>query len=692
MRLINTQTFQLEDFSGRQQPPYAILSHTWGEGEVTFQDLQHRHTATSKPGYAKIVGSCKLARLDGLQYVWVDTCCIDKSSSAELSEAINSMFRWYKDSARCYAYLSDVDPISTRQLEVDASTLQSSRWFRRGWTLQELLAPRHLDLYSSDWSKIGTRTALAPTISVATNIDMRYLIDQRTRNRDIDGLLRRASVAERMSWASRRVTTRTEDMAYCLLGLFGIHMPLLYGEGRNAFRRLQEEIIKVSDDQTLFAWTYRPLGDPSELPSGLGCLATSPEAFTHSGHLIPCHWAQTSDNGRSAYSITNTGLQITLPMLGDYALLSCRPRDDPMTLVVRRLVRPSGKLALYHDDAEVEGPTWVTRSTGSTGVYTFSADTKVARAHIRAHRWWRQTPICIAVRADETPRIDTVHAPCSWLFRRRPDGFQIQRLPPSVPTENYPNRQFQGDPLIIRPGQSIVSEHMISREFGPTTQSPIRLDVSIKRDSDDGRLHTDYNIWSRDPLTGLQFGGGSVELTDGSRLHAMIFHQDIFGETVITVDLLLSHSRLGMFLAEIWGLVQITTHQLLLSSVARLLAPLYSEFFSLSRVGVRYVAELGFAWWLWSLLPTAVESPGGLMFRQDSPFRNSMDVLQAILFGSLIYLRFSLDIFSFARILVLAYVCHLRYDSVRGKETGLPSMYITLPGDAGGAKLSRPSR
>lgn len=211
MRLINTQTLKLQDFSGRKRPPYAILSHTWGDDEVTFQNLRNLEDVSQKRGYSKIIGCCKQARRDGYEYVWIDSCCIDKYSSAELSEAINSMFQWYADSEVCYAYLVDVEPICERQTDV-ASALQSSRWFKRGWTLQELLAPSKLILFASDWSKVGTRDNLASEINTITMIDRVYLAGMRSR--DPGSLLNRASVAERMSWASGRETTRVEDTAY----------------------------------------------------------------------------------------------------------------------------------------------------------------------------------------------------------------------------------------------------------------------------------------------------------------------------------------------------------------------------------------------------------------------------------------------------------------------------------------------
>ncbi|KAI1738951.1 heterokaryon incompatibility protein-domain-containing protein [Xylaria scruposa] len=316
MRLIHTKTHELHEFVGPQIPAYAILSHTWFNQEPTFQDWATRASASGR-GYQKILDTCKLARWQGYEYVWVDTVCIDKSSSAELSEAINSMFMWYRSAAICYAYLSDV--LSPTE-EGFRHSCYGSRWFRRGWTLQELLAPREVQFYSGDWKLLGTKDSLRYDISSITGIDLKYLSktigsSYSTGNNRLvvksisyGHPVAAASVAERMSWLSRRETTRTEDMAYCMLGLFDINMPLLYGEGSRAFIRLQEEIMKVSNDHSLFCWTrdrdhnYR------------GALCPFPSYFKDSSHFIPSQW----NTKPSPYSMTNAGLSITLPLLFCY--------------------------------------------------------------------------------------------------------------------------------------------------------------------------------------------------------------------------------------------------------------------------------------------------------------------------------------------------------------------------------------
>ncbi|KAJ9623060.1 hypothetical protein H2203_005992 [Taxawa tesnikishii (nom. ined.)] len=264
---------------------YAILSHTWDEDEV-------------KKGYEKVYRTLDQAWRDGYAYVWVDSCCIDKSSSAELSEAINSMYAWYEAAAKCYAYLADV-PLESDPHAPD-SRFCSSRWFTRGWTLQELLAPTDLVFFSQDWKPLNDKIQLREPVSRATRIDADILAKKRP--------LESASIAERMSWAAGRETTRTEDKAYCLMGIFSVNMPMLYGEGDKAFLRLQEEIMKQSDDHSLFAWA-----NSKHKPDMLhGLLADSPDDFNfpEAQYIVP----YSSWEKESPYGMTNRGLDIELHM------------------------------------------------------------------------------------------------------------------------------------------------------------------------------------------------------------------------------------------------------------------------------------------------------------------------------------------------------------------------------------------
>jgi hypothetical protein len=229
MRLLNTTKRKLEEFGGNEIPLYAILSHTWGESEITFQDIKG-DDAEEKVEYEKVRETCSRAAANGFDYVWINTCCIDKTSSAELSEAINSMYRWYQESGVCYAYLADVPSNAVNRQARDVSTeFLESRWFTRGWTLQELIAPSTVIFFDKEWQKIGTKSSLQSKISEITGIPSNILLG---------GDLECASVAQRMSWASKRGTTRVEDLAYCLIGIFGINIPMLYGEGDRAFIRL----------------------------------------------------------------------------------------------------------------------------------------------------------------------------------------------------------------------------------------------------------------------------------------------------------------------------------------------------------------------------------------------------------------------------------------------------------------------
>ncbi len=254
------------------------------------------------PGYAKIEGCCAQARADGWEYAWVDSCCIDKSSSAELSEAINSMFKWYRNAQVCYAFLDDVDGEEEGAIPGE---LRRSMWFTRGWTLQELLAPDIVVFFDKNWMDIGTKTSLGELISEITGIEDLFSWEG-------------ACIAQKMSWAAKRKTTRTEDMAYCLMGLFDVNMPPLYGEGNKAFMRLQMEIIKSSDDESFLAWSL----DDHEGD----VFARSPLAFKDSGQIRRCRGHRESrsffQGERRPFAMTNKGLHISMLLIPSQALPS----------------------------------------------------------------------------------------------------------------------------------------------------------------------------------------------------------------------------------------------------------------------------------------------------------------------------------------------------------------------------------
>ncbi|OBZ69015.1 hypothetical protein A0H81_11370 [Grifola frondosa] len=329
--------FKLEKFpDARHAPPYAILSHVWREEEVLFHHVQHLENAKKLLGFYKILGCCAKAMQDGYEWVWIDTCCIDKTSSSELSEAINSMYAWYNKSQVCYAYLDDmprdVDP------HPEESPFRTSKWFTRGWTLQELIAPTEVVLLAQEWSDIGTRSELADTIHEITRVDRKLLM----------GLPVHVSVAQRMAWAAPRSTTREEDRAYSLMGLFGISMPTIYGEGRQAFIRLQYEIMRRTTDHSIFAWDDR-------IGSGQGLLALDPSSFAFLASDGPIDAISYEDYARMfvieravpEHSLTNHGIRIRLPMRpheyieGAYvAALACCTRNEGETLVCYLGLRP----------------------------------------------------------------------------------------------------------------------------------------------------------------------------------------------------------------------------------------------------------------------------------------------------------------------------------------------------------------
>ncbi|KAI6161746.1 heterokaryon incompatibility protein-domain-containing protein [Pisolithus thermaeus] len=328
----DTETRILVDFHGSAVlagSEYAILSHCWdvpekGEKEVHFKEL--KKLTTMKPhkrdeirkrgGYHKILDTCRRADKDGLRWAWVDSCCINRESSSELSEAINSMFRWYENSRLCYVYLQDVE--GTLPTESNKEKFPESggwpKWFSRGWTLQELVAPRTVHFFDQGWKFIGNKQELADTLKAITRIPRSVLKD---------GIgSPRPCAAQILSWAADRRTTRVEDIAYSLLGLLDVNMPMLYGEGKEAFQRLQEEIIRRFNDHSIFAWD----------PDGKDLRTTSVLADGPS-HFRGCHNIKRVEFDEfvrelkeviveeelcqarlQMFSVTNGGIQIWLPL------------------------------------------------------------------------------------------------------------------------------------------------------------------------------------------------------------------------------------------------------------------------------------------------------------------------------------------------------------------------------------------
>jgi Heterokaryon incompatibility protein (HET) len=442
MWLLHSSELRFEQFYGSSTPPYAILSHRWGDDEISLQDLQAaikdkasvNHGAFLATNFWKIQKTREEASASDIDWVWIDTCCINKESSAELSEAINSMYKWYQNAKICYAYMFDVvwaaensditvghdlsyaaepdadspglslNTMTTMEAAIsnvtNATSFQNSSWFSRGWTLQELLAPRTIKFFDSGWNFIGMKAELVSYIAERSGIDAGF-IEARIA-------LEQASVAEKMSWVSRRQTTREEDMAYCLLGIFDVNMPLLYGEGKKAFMRLQLEIIRKSDDESIFAWRREPnnwrpreqvqLLEHKKQESGLrkrakrgsykaqpfkphsGLLAEEPEEFTRSGHI---QWKREKKFVRRLpYTMTNQGLCFYVEVFqsqiqgvkegGTFDIeLNCyetqtaqmddgsqRQVDKPIVISLRKEGSDNDQAWRRHDCLNFQGPIW----------------------------------------------------------------------------------------------------------------------------------------------------------------------------------------------------------------------------------------------------------------------------------------------------------------------------------------------
>lgn len=301
MRLIDVKSLlvdswhpRLTSFEEPEEVRYAILSHRWQEDEVTFQDVSHPSGISlknhMKSGYQKIIHAARTAKRYTYDWLWVDTCCIDKTNNAELSESLNSMFRWYQRSHLCIAYLYDYP-------SPECDTFTKSEWFDRAWTFQELVAPSKLIFFDRNWNasfegyKSGRRQEMAEAISTRTCIDVKVLHDSSS--------IGKSSLAQRLSWAAGRRARKVEDIAYCLIGICDVNMPLLYGERQRAFLRLQEEIMQRNADQTVFCFKSDNDGE---------LLARCPDDFADSSAYSMVH------NARKPFSLNNIGLEIELEL------------------------------------------------------------------------------------------------------------------------------------------------------------------------------------------------------------------------------------------------------------------------------------------------------------------------------------------------------------------------------------------
>jgi Heterokaryon incompatibility protein (HET) len=390
MRLIHTETLKFHEFLDSEIPKYAILSHTWGKEEVTFEDTSSPLASFQwKTGYIKIKNTCRMALENRLKYVWIDTCCINKGSSAELTESINSMFRWYKNAEVCYVHLEDLS-----LLDLQNNRLPSCRWFTRGWTLQELLAPSIIQFYDRDWNYLGSKSDFMSVISRTTGIPISILKGQIK--------LEKCSIATRMSWAAHRQTSRIEDTAYCLLGIFDVNMPLIYGEGIKAFRRLQEEIMKINNDMTIFAWKKLE----SQTQQDLSLFAISPKAFADSSDIV------SFDNSHLNFSITNVGLRVpegvTLRISDTFATASFENYDRRGHLILLGYVGSDKNYGIY---VRKVGPGFFCREDSSLTLLTHAEVTQFRVLEVDSYHIIINQAIPSSLSAYSRFRNGSIHVP-----------------------------------------------------------------------------------------------------------------------------------------------------------------------------------------------------------------------------------------------------------------------------------------
>lgn len=417
MWLINTATWSLKCYDLADAPKYAILSHVWNknaEEEVTFKDMKDLAEVASpriaystgaqqpKAGFLKIKKTCELAEGfedRGIKHVWIDTCCIDRSSSSELGKSINEMFKYYARAQVCFAHLADLD----------SPELKECQWFSRGWTLQELLASRRLFFYNQKWACIGTKASLVGALANITGIPRQVLETHWGHGHGHD-----QSTATIMSWASNRETREPEDMAYCLLGLFDVNMGLIPGEGlNNAFQRLQRKILKKHNDLTVLAWdqsmAHKDGVANSESPSigcGIQLLAPSPSAFSGSARICPF------PRDIPKLSITASGLSVSpdIPLSlvrGDTeSICMCigLRYDSEMTYVSVPLRKIGPRLFCRHPTS----PLRFDRDDGATKVNT--------------SLWWHQNSSSYRIVFDNTkatqPAFEAFRAHATYLPRQ----------------------------------------------------------------------------------------------------------------------------------------------------------------------------------------------------------------------------------------------------------------------------------
>ncbi|PVH97584.1 kinesin light chain [Periconia macrospinosa] len=365
----------LTDFSGKAVPPYAILSHRWGDSEVLFEDIASE-SYTEKQGYRKVEFCAKQAAKDHLQYFWIDTCCINKWNLDELSRSINSMFRWYKNARKCYVFLPDV--LVTDQLKDWEASFRASEWFRRGWTLQELIAPESVEFFSLEEQRIGDKQSLEQLIYEITDVPIEAL-----QGCSLD----KFTTSERIEWTTSRETTEEEDIVYCLLGILDISMPASYGEGREKARiRLEAEVNSSAPFLVPFSQNDNFVGRESHLakleaklfkekqttrmaivgPGGTGKSQLALElAYRTRKHNKNCSifWVDASSIDRIHQSYANIARKLKIPGWND-------DKTDVLKMVKLHLSKAAAQSLVIFDNADDDGLTSAGWSTAGTATLT----------------------------------------------------------------------------------------------------------------------------------------------------------------------------------------------------------------------------------------------------------------------------------------------------------------------------------
>ncbi|KAG1726863.1 uncharacterized protein EDB91DRAFT_1350428 [Suillus paluster] len=252
-----------------------MLSHRWEGTEPLLHDIKDKvvYEMTGAGSLVKLQSFCKIARKAEYHWAWVDSCCIDQHNNVEVQKSLNSMFGWYHDSALTAVYLSDVSPSSS------SGALAKSAWNTRGWTVPEFLAPKVIRFYQQDWTPYLDDSShnhkesikIMHELQDATGIDARTLVAFQPGMRD---------AREKLQWVSMRITTVPEDIAYSLFGIFGVQLPILYGENKqNALGRLLQEIVARSGDITALNWVGQPSQFNSCLPASISSYAAPPRTL-----------------------------------------------------------------------------------------------------------------------------------------------------------------------------------------------------------------------------------------------------------------------------------------------------------------------------------------------------------------------------------------------------------------------------